>query len=170
MAGNAYVDVVAGVFTKVPATQVSAGAGNANQIVALTAAGVLDSTVLPPGVGANTKPALTSEALAAGNLVNVYSNAGVVTVRKADATTPGKRANGFVLAAFGAATTATVYFGHQLNNAITGLTPGTDYFLNTTAGGVTTTSPTTVGQVSQFVGTATAAGELEFAPGPAVSL
>ena len=42
MAGNVYVDVVAGVFTRVAGTQVSAGAGNANQIVALTAAGELE--------------------------------------------------------------------------------------------------------------------------------
>jgi hypothetical protein len=170
MPGNPYLDVVAGVFTKVPGTQVSAGAGDANKIVALTASGTLDSSVLPPGVGANTKPAVASETLAAGNLVNVYSNASVTTVRKADATTPGKEANGFVLAGFASAATATVYWGHQLNNAITGLTPGVKYYLSTTAGGAVSTSPTATGQVSQYVGTATAAGELEFAPGPAVSL
>ena len=49
------------------------------------------------GGGADTGTVTTSEALAAGDLVNIWNSSGA-KARKADATTAGKEAHGFVLA------------------------------------------------------------------------
>lgn len=168
MAANSYVDVVAGTATVKTAITTSAGAGDAAKIPALDGAGRLDASFMPVGMGADTQVVTTSEALSAGNWVNVYNNAAAFAVRKADATTPGKEANGFVLAAFGSAASATVYF-EGTNTAVTGQTAGKVY-LSTTAGAGTATSPTTVGQVSQLIGWATSATTVNFNSGPAYSL
>lgn len=144
-------------------TDVSAGAGDAGKLAALDASGRLDTTMMPAGIGADTAAITTSEALAAGDLVNVWSSAGA-KVRKADATTAGKEAHGFVLAAFGSGVAATVYFEGP-NTGVTGLTPGPQ-FLSTTAGLSVTAAPAGAGNVNQRVGVATAAGVLNFEMGP----
>jgi hypothetical protein len=168
MAANSYVDVVAGVATVKTAQLTSAGAGDANKVVALDASGRIDASMMPVGVGGDTQVVTASEALTAGNWVNVYNNAAAFAVRKADATTPGKETNGFVLASFAPSAAATVYF-EGTNTAVTGQTAGRVY-LSTTAGAGTATSPTTVGQVSQLIGWATSATTVNFNSGPAYSL
>lgn len=138
----------------------SAGAGDSGKLPALDASGKLDTSFMPTGVAADTAAIATSETLAAGNLVNVWDNAGAAAVRKADASSAGKEAHGFVLAAFTHPTTATVYFEGN-NSAVTGLTPGRQY-LSTTPGLTTTTPPSGSGNLVQIVGTATAATNLNF--------
>ncbi len=145
----------------------SAGAGDAGKVVALDGAGRIDSTMMPVGIGADTASITTSEALAAGDLVNVWNSAGA-KARKADATTAGKEAHGFVLAAFSSGVSATVYF-EGTNTAVTGLTPGPQ-FLNTTAGGATGTAPSGSGNVVQNVGVATSATSLNFQLGTPIVL
>jgi hypothetical protein len=81
-------------------------------------------------------------------------------VRKADASSSGKEAHGFVLAAVSNAASATVYF-EGTNTQVTGLSPGVQY-LSTTPGTVSSSSPTGAGVVSQRVGFATAATALNF--------
>src|SRR5687768_2963313 len=54
-------------------TTTSAGAGDADKLVALDASGRIDSTMMPVGIGADTASITTSEALAAGDLVNIHS-------------------------------------------------------------------------------------------------
>ncbi len=137
----------------------SAGAGDSGKVVALDAAGRIDSTMMPVGIGADTATITTSEALAAGDLVNIWNSTGA-KVRKADATTAGKEAHGFVLASFGSATSATVYF-EGTNTAVTGLTPGPQY-LSTTAGVASATAPSAAGNVVQRVGFATSATTMNF--------
>ena len=95
----------------------SAGAGDAAKLPLLDANGRLDNTMMPVGIGADTASIVTSENLTAGNLVNIYDNAGTATARKADATTTGKEAMGFVLAGTTSPAAATVYF----EGRITGL-------------------------------------------------
>lgn len=112
----------------------SAGAGDSGKIPALDSAGLLDSSFMPVGVGADTAPITASEALTAGDFVNIHISSGI-KVRKADATTAGKEADGFVLASVSSSATATVYFRGS-NTAVSGLTAGTEYVLSTTAGGV----------------------------------
>lgn len=151
----------------VNAKNTSAGAGDAGKIVQLDAAGRIDTTMMPVGIGADTATITTSEALAAGDLVNIHNSTGA-KVRKADATTAGKEAHGFVLAAAGAGAAATVYFEGS-NTGVTGQTPGVA-FLSTTAGRTQATAPTGAGQVVQRVGFATSATALNFDAGDAIVL
>ena len=146
----------------------SAGAGDSGKVVALDSGGKIDSTMMPTGVGADTKQITASEALAAGDLVNIHISSGI-KVRKADATTAGKEAHGFVISSVSNGATATVYFD-AVNTGVSGLTAGTRYFLSTTAGGVTATAPSSAGNVVQYVGMATAAAELNFQEGATILL
>jgi hypothetical protein len=168
MAGNKYLSNNAGAITEVAASQTSAGAGDAGKIVALNSAGTVDATAMPPGIAADTATILASEALSAGALVNVYNNAGTANVRNANATTSGKEAHGFVLAAVSNAANAVVYF-NGTNNQASALTPGVQY-LSTTAGLPTTTAPSASGNVVQRVGEATSATSLNFTTQPPIVL
>jgi hypothetical protein len=148
-----------GTLTEKEATVVSTGSGDAGKIVALDATGRLDNSLLPVGVGADTKVLPASENLVAGDFVNIWNDSGTVKVRKADATTAGKEANGFVLSAVSAGSNATVYF-EGTNNQLSGLTGGAMYFLSTTAGGVTSTPPSGAGNIVQKIGRALSATEI----------
>lgn len=153
MAGNKYQTLVAGRDTLVAGTQTSTGATNANQIPALDSSGHLDVSLLPVGVGPDVAVIVASEALSAGNYVNIYSNAGVVNCRKAD-NSNDRPAMGYVIASVASAASATVYFEGG-NSNLTGLTIGARYYLGT-AGVPTATAPSTGGGalISQFVGIA----------------
>lgn len=152
MAANKYVALVAGKLKEVFGTVTSAGVADANKIPALDSTGKLDSSLLPTGVGSETISAIASETLAAGDFVNVYNNAGALNVRKADATTNGKPANGFVLAGFASSASATIYLISQTNNQRSTLTVGAEYFLHTTPGAITTTAPSAAGNIVQRIG------------------
>ena len=146
----------------------SAGAGDAGKIVQLDSAGRLDATMMPVGIGADTKVMIASEALAAGDFINVWSDASAFKVRKADATTGGKRAHGFVLSAVSSGANATVYFEGE-NTAVTGMTPG-DVFLGITAGRTQAAAPTGSGQTVQRIGVATSATSVNFEPSQPIVL
>lgn len=143
------------------AKNTSAGAGDAGKIPQLDASGRLDTTFLPVGVGADTASIVASEALSAGDLVNIWYNAGAFNVRKADASTAGKEAHGFVLSAFASSAAATVYF-EGTNTQMTGLTTAKQYLSATTPGKTQATSPSTSGQVVQIVGFGTSATSMNF--------
>ena len=138
----------------------SAGAGDSGKLPALDAAGKLDNSFMPTGIGADTSSIVSSENLAAGDLVNIWNNTGTANVRKADATVAGKEAHGFVLAAVTSPAAATVYFEGS-NTGVTGLTPGPQ-FLSATAGLCTATAPSASGNVVQRVGFATSATNMNF--------
>lgn len=157
----------AGTITEKTATVTSAGAGDAGKIVGLDASGRIDTSAMPVGIGADTATITASEALAAGDLVNVWNSSGA-KVRKADATTAGKEAHGFVLASVSSGATATVYF-EGTNTSVSGLTPGVQY-LGTTAGGSVGTAPSGSGNAVQRVGFATSATSLNFQSQPPVVL
>ena len=137
----------------------SAGAGDSGKVVALDAAGRIDNTMMPVGIGADTAVITTSEALAAGDFVNIWDNSGA-KVRKADATVAGKEAHGFVLAAYGSAVAATVYF-EGTNTGVTGQTPGRA-FLSTTAGIAAAAAPSATGNVVQVIGIALSTTTISF--------
>lgn len=145
----------------------SAGAGDAGKVAALDGAGRLDATMMPVGIGADTASIQASENLAAGDFVNIH-NSGGARVRKADATTTGKEAHGFVLGAVSSGANATVYFEGS-NTAVSGMTPGT-VFLHTTAGGATGTAPSGSGNVVQKLGVATSATSVNFERGEPIVL
>ena len=89
MAGNKYLTQVGGVLTEVASNQSSAGASDAGKIPALDPTGRLDATMMPVGSGSEIDVVVTSEALAAGDFVNLWASTGV-KARKADATVAGK--------------------------------------------------------------------------------
>ena len=160
---NKYLKQVAGVLTEQAATVTSAGAGNAGEIPALDSTGKLDTSVMPVGFAAETDQFTASENLSAGDFVNLFASSGA-KCRKADASSAGKPADGFVLAAVTSGAVATVYRISQLNSQRSGMTPGAAQFLSaSTPGGVTETAPSAAGQVVQFLGTARSATELVFA-------
>lgn len=159
MAGDKYLYNNNGVVTEKASLQSSAGAGDAGKIPALDAAGRLDNSMMPTGIGADTAAITASEALSAGDWVNVWNSTGA-KVRKADATTAGKEAHGFVLASVSSSGTATVYF-EGTNTSVTGQTPGV-IFLGTTAGAGTSTAPSGSGNVVQRIGFAVSATAVNF--------
>lgn len=156
-----YIRNNAGVLTETEATVTSAGAANAGDIPALDSAGRLDTSMMPVGIGADTASIVASENLAAGDFVNIYNDTGTAKVRKADASTSGKYAHGFVLSAVTAPAEAVVYFEGP-NVAVSGATPGEVFLSATTAGGFTSTAPTGTGQVVQKIGVATSATSINF--------
>lgn len=138
----------------------SAGASDAGKVVALDATGKIDSTMMPTGIGADTALIEASENLAAGDLVNIYNSTGA-KCRKADASTSGKEAHGFVLAVVSSGNNATVYF-EGTNTQCTGLTPGVLYLSASTPGGTTSTAPSGTGAVVQRVGFAVSTTAMNF--------
>lgn len=164
-----FLTMISGNFKEVEATTTSAGAGDAGKVPALDSAGKLDTSVMPVGIGADTKTIVASENLAAGDLVNVWNDTGTIKVRKADATSPSKRAHGFVLSSVSSAANATVYFEGTITG-LSSLTLGGTYFLGTTAGAATATATTTAGHIVQQVGVAISATELSFEPQQPVEL
>ena len=144
------------------------GAADAGKTLLLDASGRIASTAMPVGIGADTASLPASEALTAGDLVNIWNDGGTAKVRRADASMQGKEAHGFVLAAVGAGAQATVYF-EGTNTQASGLTPGA-MFLSATAGKATATAPSAAGQVVQRVGFATSATSLNFQAGEPVTL
>lgn len=132
----------------------------ANKVVKLNGAGKLDTSVLPTGIGADVAIVLASENLAAGDFVNIFNDAGTAKARKADATTAGKEAHGFVLSAVSATNNASVYF-EGTNTSVTGQTPGV-VFLGTTAGTATSTAPSGSGNVVQRIGFAISTTAINF--------
>lgn len=139
----------------------SAGAGDSGKLVALDGTGRLDTSMMPVGLGADTAVIVASETLAAGDLVNIWNNAGTANVRKADGSTTGKEAHGFVLAGFASAASATVYF-EGTNTQCTSLTPGLQYLSGSTAGKSSSTAASGSGKVVQVVGFAISATAMNF--------
>lgn len=168
MAAKKFIRLVGGVLTEIFGVQTSAGAANAGDLVSLDDSGRIDGSMMPVGVGADTATLVASEALAAGDYVNVWNDAGAFKVRKADATTAGKEAHGFVLAAVASAGTATVYF-EGTNTQVSGQTPGIVY-LQTTAGQGGATVPSASGNVVQRLGVAVSATAVSFEAQPPVTL
>jgi hypothetical protein len=158
--------------TIVNATVTSNGNGASGKVVALDANGKLDTSVMPTGIGADTKLITASEALAGGDVVNIWLDETPVTggprVRKADAAT-ARDAHGFVLDAVDADAEARVYFEGNVTG-LTGLVAGVLYLSGTTAGKTTSTAPSTATYIVQRVGFATAETSFNFQSQPPIVL
>lgn len=166
---NKYLKNNGGQYAEQEALVTSTGATDAGKIVALDSAGKLDNSVMPTGIGAVTKVALASENISAGDLVNLYNNAGTINARKADASN-GRRAVGFVLSAVTSGNNATVYLDGNITG-LTSLTPGAVLYLSgSAAGGLTSTAPSTSGYISQEIGVALSATEVTFEPQQPITL
>jgi hypothetical protein len=168
-----FLSIINGIKTAITAITASTGVADGGKIVATDpTTGKLDMSFMPSGVGAETDTIVADVGgLAAGDIVNIYSNGGTLTARKADASTEGKPAHGFVTAAVIAGNNATVHRPNQTLTGLTGLTVGSEYYLSaTTAGLITTTIPTATGNVVQSVGIAMSATSLAFNPSEAITL
>jgi hypothetical protein len=158
-----YIALNAGVPTEVEGTVQSTGAADAGRIPALNAQGVFDETLLPPGIAADVALVEASENLSAGDFVNIYDASGA-KCRKADASTAGKHAHGFVLDGVTSGNNATVYF-EGTNNQVVDAAPGDVYLSATTPGSFTSTAPSGTGKVVQRLGVATSATSINFEAG-----
>jgi hypothetical protein len=107
---------------------------------------------------------VASEDLAPGDIVNVHTVSGAARIRKANATDATKPAQGFVKVAVASGDAAAVFFGGQVNDAVSGLHPGALYYLDTAGGGLTGVALSANGNLDQEVGFAISASELMFWP------
>lgn len=148
-------DDVDQISKEVEATDTSAGAGNAGDIVALNSAGLIDDTMLPDR---EVRSVTAGEALSAGDYV--YIN-GAGEARLASAAPAGNAAIGFVLDTVIATASVDVYFD-GMNSGLAGLTTGDQYFLSdVTAGGITNTAPVGANKIIESVGWAVSATEVQ---------
>lgn len=154
---------VNGRLKQIAAIVTSAGAGDAGKIPALDSSGKLDNSVLPSGIGANQVVVPASEALSAGNYVQLFSDSGTLKARKAD-NSNGRPAWGYVEAAVASAANATVKRLNTVNANHTGLTAGGEYWLGTAGGVIATpldaTDAANANKVCQYLGVAKSATEL----------
>jgi hypothetical protein len=158
MAAQRFLALVSGKMKQIVASVI----GTVDAIPAGGADGRLDVSWMPVGIAPEVTVCDATENLSAGDFVNLFLSGGVIKCRKADATTNGKPAHGFVLGSVTSGTSATVYRISNTNTSLTGLTIGADYYLHTTAGGVTATPPSAAGNVVQYLGRASSATELVF--------
>ena len=159
MPGEKFLQHNNGAFRERVAVQ-TGGATNAEKIPALDTNGRLDETMMPTGIGADIAVIEASEALSAGDFVNIHDDSGDFRVRKADASSSGKEAHGFVLSAAASGANADIYF-EGFNGQVSSADPGVVY-LATTAGGFTGTVPSTSGNVVQRLGVAVSATSISF--------
>lgn len=130
--------------------------------------GVTAWNSLPYAVPAPSATIEASEALSTGNVLNLYTSGGNARIRKANATDTAKPANAFTLTAIANGASGAIYFVGQIITGLSGLTPGTVYYLDTTGGALTATPPSTPGNGVQQVGIALSATTLLFNPQPMV--
>lgn len=184
-----YLVLSSGIPTAIAALTTSAGAADANALVALNASGVLDISItggkqtsagaadaakpvytdaggkidvtfMPDGIGPDVISLVASEAITAPALVNIWNNAGVLNIRKADAAS-NKPAHGFIKTTVAASAATTVYKNGTITG-MSGLTPGQQFLSSTTAGQPTSTAPTADTTLVQKVGLASSATSMEF--------
>lgn len=151
----------AGGFTEVIAPQ-SGGAPSANKVPSLDGAGLIDVSMLPAGLGSDTASLPAAGALAAGDFVNVFNDAGTPRMRKADASALLTQAHGFVLLSVLDLATGTMYFQGN-NTAVSGMTAG-NVFLSITAGLASNTAPISATEIVQRIGVAISPTVINFEP------
>ena len=171
-ADHKFMTLVNGAKKLLQGITTSAGAADGGKMVRTDpTTGKLDASLLPSELGGTDQSDVeATETLAIGQLVHVWDDAGNAEARLANATDASKPARGFVKAGFTAGQTATVYYDGVISG-LSGLTPGADYWLDTTGGGITDdVSGFTTGNIVQPVGFAKSATELIFEPGEVIEL
>ena len=151
-----------GVFKEVFNTVADVGPAGDGLTVGLDGTGRVHETLWPAFKDSNM--VIASEALTAGDFVNIWDDLGIPKVRKATASNVQRPAHGFVLDTVIAGDTVEV-LAEGTNPALSGLTPK-DYYLSCTVpGGVQGNSPFDLNQISQKVGKAVSPTSINFHPG-----
>lgn len=123
--------------------------GHAGMWAKLGPNGRFDISVMPEGVGAEVTVDASTEAIAAGKFCNLHSGG----IRLATNSSKDFDAVGFVLATFASGASTTMYGVSNKNSQLSGMTKGAKQFLGT-AGGVTSTAPTSNNSFVQPLGRA----------------
>jgi hypothetical protein len=151
------VDITTGEIVRQTAIQQSTGASDADKILRTGGDGKLDSSFLP-STSDSSETIQASEALAAGDWVNLYdAGSGQRRARKALATDNTKPGHGYVTTAVNSGANASV-FTRGINPAVpmSGFTTadvGKPVFLSAgTSGGSTKTPPSASGNIVQRLG------------------
>lgn len=157
MANNGrFLNLTNGKKTLEDGIDVSAGVADAGKIIKTDAGGLIDPSFLPSTGDISVE---ASEALSAGDYVNLFDDSGTVRMRLAD-NSNGRPADGYVLTAVAPLATGVIKPLHVgVNNQLAGLTLGSRYFLGT-AGAVVLTPPSASGETVQCLGIARSATEL----------
>lgn len=154
-----YITLLNGVEREVEGTVTGGTASQAGDIVALDAAGRIDVSLLPVGLGADVFTTTAFETLAAGAFVYIRTDG---TAANASANVGGHACSGFVLTGSATGAPATVYFEGQ-NTALTGLTVGVRYYLSDTTPGAATATPVEgAGKLHQFLGRSISSTNITF--------
>ena len=136
--------------------------------IALAPGGVLDAydgsalTNLPSQ--ANTISATADGAIAARDIVSLEYVGGALKARKANATDATKPATGFAQSAALSSLPVTITLSGQLTG-LSAMSTAMDYYLDTISGGLTSTMPSTVGNIIQPIGKAASPTVLNFNAG-----
>lgn len=115
--------------------------------------------------------ATAGENLAAQDAVNLYSDAGTLKVRLADADDTTKPCHGFVVSAVTSGNPAYVITATGIvRTGLSGLTVAAEYYLSTTAGALTSTAPSSSGNSVQRLGIAISSSSILWERGSPVSV
>lgn len=168
MAGNKFLKKNAnGDIEEEFSVQATAGQGDAGKVVALDADGMIDETMLR---SSEVVSMVASETLAAGNIINIWDDAGTPKVRKATNTGVATKGMGFVKDNITSGATGKVYFEGKVTG-LSGLTPGKEYFLGVAGAIVDNTElPTAASSIVQQLGKAYSATSITFEAQPIIIL
>lgn len=170
MAEAKYLKQESGRLKEATGVNESTGVADAGKLIETDATGRIDNSLMPVGVGTDTAIIVASETLLAGDFVNIWNDSGTAKVRKADASTAGREAQGFVLAGVALGANATVYFEGQ-NTQRSGMTPGDTQFLSATNAGLTSgVAPSATGEIVQILGRAITATAMTTEMGQSIEL
>lgn len=163
-----FLSWVTGRVTEVQPVASSAGAGDAGKMIQLDSNGLLDSSLMPSGIGADQKSGTSNGTITIRDLCYVET-AG--TIARASAAAAGNQCIGWATSSVATANPVIIQLEGKISG-LSGLTPGARYFLSdvTPGGLLIAPGPTGAGKLAQYVGTAVSATELDFEPDDAILL
>lgn len=165
MAAPKYLAWLSGRRSEVTALQTSAGAGDADKIVATGPGGTLDPSLMPPGIVPDQFAGTSNGAITIRDLCSVDLTTGLIS--RASAAAGGKQCDGWAQSSVATGQPITIQLEGKLTG-LSGLTPGARYFLSDSTPGSYMIAPgpvtTTAGKLAQYIGTAMSATVLNFEP------
>lgn len=164
-----FLSLLTGRVSEVQPITASAGAGDASKMIQTDSNGLIDPSLMPSGITPDQKAGTSNGTITAKDLCFVEA-AGTIARATAAAGTPNQ-CIGYALTSVATGQPITIQLEGKLNG-LSGLTPGSRYYLSdvTPGGLLIAPGPVGAGKISQFVGTALSATELNFEPDDAIAL